>query len=179
MVNRFPVMSMQLSSVANSYDHPVTSAMVHFICYVCITVIQERVCSSIYEIWSRGKLYSHVGVDKDVDFCVKGFPKVPDWFRKLFPYSDWGAELNASITPLFFSWLVGPCEVLYPSLASKQFLLCWGTPWQQSWERSWKNVCRWHSPCDCLMHTSGHLRSTSEKFSLLGRISQAPQLAHL
>jgi hypothetical protein len=43
--------------------------------------------------------------------CVKGFPKVPNWFRKLFPYSDWGAELNARITPLFFSWLVGPCEV--------------------------------------------------------------------
>lgn len=122
MVNRFPVMSMQLSSVANSYDLPVTSAVVHFICYVCITVLQERVCSSIYDI--TGKLYSHVGVDKDVDFYVKGFPKVPDWFRKLFPYSDWGAELNASITPLFFSWLVGPCEVLYPSLASKQFLLC-------------------------------------------------------
>ena len=39
---------------------------------------------------------------------MKGFPKVPAWFRKIFPYSKWGAELNARITPAFFTWLVGP-----------------------------------------------------------------------
>ncbi|KAL0041404.1 hypothetical protein WJX79_002283 [Trebouxia sp. C0005] len=42
------------------------------------------------------------------DAVIKGFPKVPNWFRKVFPYSKWGAELNAQITPAFFSWLVGP-----------------------------------------------------------------------
>ena len=31
------------------------------------------------------------------------------WFRRLFPAMRWGAELNARITPLFFSWLVGEC----------------------------------------------------------------------
>ena len=30
---------------------------------------------------------------------------------RLFPYSRWGAELNARITPAAFSWLVGPAEV--------------------------------------------------------------------
>lgn len=50
---------------------------------------------------------------------LKGFPKVPNWFRKLFPYSDWGAELNARITPLFFSWLVGPCEVVEVTMNDK------------------------------------------------------------
>lgn len=39
---------------------------------------------------------------------IRGFPKVPRWFRKVFPYSKWGAELNAKITPAFFTWLVGP-----------------------------------------------------------------------
>lgn len=42
---------------------------------------------------------------------IKGFPKVAPWFRKLFPYSSWGAEANARITPAFFSWLVGPAKV--------------------------------------------------------------------
>ncbi|KAL0050418.1 hypothetical protein WJX82_010875 [Trebouxia sp. C0006] len=42
------------------------------------------------------------------DAVIKGFPKVPNWFRKVFPYSKWGAELNARITPAFFTWLVGP-----------------------------------------------------------------------
>lgn len=42
------------------------------------------------------------------DAVIKGFPKVPAWFRKVFPYSKWGAELNARITPAFFTWLVGP-----------------------------------------------------------------------
>ena len=42
---------------------------------------------------------------------LQGFPTVPAWFRRLFPYSPSGAALNASITPRFFSWLVGPCAV--------------------------------------------------------------------
>nr|AFI78795.1 putative D27 protein [Klebsormidium flaccidum] len=42
---------------------------------------------------------------------LQGFPKVPQWFRKAFPYSNWGAELNARITPAFFTWLVGPMEI--------------------------------------------------------------------
>jgi len=41
---------------------------------------------------------------------IAGFPRVPPWFRKLFPYSKWGAEVNAWITPIFFRWLVGPME---------------------------------------------------------------------
>lgn len=41
---------------------------------------------------------------------IKGFPHIPPWFRKVFPYSKWGAELNARITPAFFSWLVGPMQ---------------------------------------------------------------------
>jgi len=41
---------------------------------------------------------------------ISGFPEVPPWFRALFPYSVWGAKLNARITPAFFRWLVGPCE---------------------------------------------------------------------
>jgi hypothetical protein len=30
----------------------------------------------------------------------------------VFPYSKWGAELNAKITPAFFTWLVGPMETV-------------------------------------------------------------------
>ena len=41
---------------------------------------------------------------------IQGFPRVPQWFRKVFPYSRWGAELNARITPAFFTWLVGPMQ---------------------------------------------------------------------
>ena len=37
--------------------------------------------------------------------------QVPPWFRRAFPYSRWGAELNARITPRFFGWLVGPMQV--------------------------------------------------------------------
>ncbi|KAH9565220.1 hypothetical protein CY35_04G066600 [Sphagnum magellanicum] len=51
---------------------------------------------------------------------LKGFPRVPTWFRQLFPYSDWGAALNARITPLFFSWLVGPCEVVEVTIQDKK-----------------------------------------------------------
>lgn len=46
------------------------------------------------------------------DAIIKGFPNVPDWFRSLFPYSKWGAELNATITPAFFTWLVGSMETV-------------------------------------------------------------------
>ncbi|CAI5481777.1 unnamed protein product [Closterium sp. Yama58-4] len=42
---------------------------------------------------------------------LQGFPRVPAWFRRAFPFSHWGAEANAAITPRFFSWLVGPCHV--------------------------------------------------------------------
>lgn len=31
---------------------------------------------------------------------IAGFPKVPQWFRRVFPYSRWGAELNAKVLPL-------------------------------------------------------------------------------
>ena len=41
---------------------------------------------------------------------IAGFPTVPPWFRRLFPYSRWGAEANAWITPTFFTWLVGPMQ---------------------------------------------------------------------
>lgn len=44
------------------------------------------------------------------DAVIKGFPGVPAWFRIVFPYSKWGAELNARITPAFFTWLVGPMQ---------------------------------------------------------------------
>ena len=43
---------------------------------------------------------------------ISGFPKVPAWFRKVFPYSKWGAEINAKITPKFFEWLVGPMQAI-------------------------------------------------------------------
>eukprot|EP00891_Asterochloris_glomerata_P009964 jgi/Astpho2/9964/e_gw1.00153.58.1_t len=45
------------------------------------------------------------------DAVIKGFPGVPAWFRKAFPYSRWGAEVNAKITPAFFTWLVGPMQI--------------------------------------------------------------------
>ena len=46
------------------------------------------------------------------DAVIAGFPKVPAWFRKVFPYSKWGAEVNAFITPAFFTWLVGPMKTI-------------------------------------------------------------------
>ena len=49
-----------------------------------------------------------------------GFPAVPPWFRRLFPYSRWGAELNARITPAFFTWLVGPMETAEAELPGGQ-----------------------------------------------------------
>ncbi|KAK9840182.1 hypothetical protein WJX74_004918 [Apatococcus lobatus] len=45
------------------------------------------------------------------DAVISGFPAIPAWFRRLFPYSKWGAEANAWITPTFFAWLVGPMEI--------------------------------------------------------------------
>lgn len=46
------------------------------------------------------------------DAVIAGFPKVPAWFRSVFPYSKWGAEVNATITPAFFTWLVGPMKTI-------------------------------------------------------------------
>lgn len=43
---------------------------------------------------------------------IEGLPRVPAWFRKLFPYSRWGAALNARVTPGAFGWLVGPARVI-------------------------------------------------------------------
>lgn len=48
--------------------------------------------------------------DEQRHAVIAGFPAVPSWFRRVFPYSKWGAELNAKITPAFFTWLVGPME---------------------------------------------------------------------
>ncbi|CAL8467376.1 g6913 [Coccomyxa elongata] len=48
---------------------------------------------------------------------IAGFPSVPPWFRKAFPYSKWGAELNARITPAFFTWLVGPMQTVEATLS--------------------------------------------------------------
>ncbi|KAH7428978.1 hypothetical protein KP509_09G025400 [Ceratopteris richardii] len=56
---------------------------------------------------------------QQAEAVIQGFPKVPHWFRKLFPYSDWGAEFNARITPLFFEWLVGPCKVIEVKIGEK------------------------------------------------------------
>ncbi|MCO5552346.1 hypothetical protein L7F22_005857 [Adiantum nelumboides] len=56
---------------------------------------------------------------QQAESVIQGFPKVPDWFRNLFPYSDWGAELNAWITPLFFEWLVGPCKIIEVEIRGK------------------------------------------------------------
>ncbi|DBA78089.1 TPA: hypothetical protein ACH3X2_008062 [Trebouxia sp. C0005] len=38
-------------------------------------------------------------------------PDAPTTFRKIFPFKQWTAELNAAITQKFFAWLVGPLEV--------------------------------------------------------------------
>jgi hypothetical protein len=51
---------------------------------------------------------------------IKGFPEVSDWFRALFPYSKWGAELNAKITPTFFNFLVGPMETIVVDIPVEQ-----------------------------------------------------------
>eukprot|EP00850_Spirogloea_muscicola_P010626 SM000063S20016 [mRNA] locus=s63:293225:294317:+ [translate_table: standard] len=53
---------------------------------------------------------------------LQGFPRVPGWFRRLFPYSDWGAEANAAITPRFFSWLVGPCHVVEADVGGRKLM---------------------------------------------------------
>lgn len=39
--------------------------------------------------------------DQQRDAVISGFPQVPPWFRRAFPYSKWGAEVNAKITPAF------------------------------------------------------------------------------
>ena len=51
---------------------------------------------------------------------IAGFPEVPDWFRKVFPYSKWGAEVNARITPAFFTWLVGPMKTIEVEIQSPE-----------------------------------------------------------
>ncbi|KAL3153485.1 hypothetical protein ABBQ38_011816 [Trebouxia sp. C0009 RCD-2024] len=38
-------------------------------------------------------------------------PNAPATFRRLFPFKQWTAELNAAITQKFFAWLVGPLKV--------------------------------------------------------------------
>lgn len=43
---------------------------------------------------------------------IEGLPRVPAWFRRLFPYSRWGAALNARVTPGAFGWLVGAARVI-------------------------------------------------------------------
>ncbi len=80
---------------------------------------------------SRALMRKHPSPSDQRNAVIKGFPEVPEWFRKVFPYrcvaggcailgcfsytppptpshSKWGAELNAQITPAFFTWLVGP-----------------------------------------------------------------------
>lgn len=51
---------------------------------------------------------------------IQGFPEDSDWFRTLFPYSKWGAELNAKITPTFFNFLVGPMETILVDIPVEQ-----------------------------------------------------------
>ncbi|EFN59961.1 hypothetical protein CHLNCDRAFT_133062 [Chlorella variabilis] len=51
---------------------------------------------------------------------IQGFPEVPEWFRRVFPYSKWGAELNAKITPAFFTWLVGPMQTAVTEVDGQQ-----------------------------------------------------------
>jgi hypothetical protein len=46
------------------------------------------------------------------DAVIAGLPRVPAWFRRLFPATRWGAALNARVTPLAFAWLVGPARVV-------------------------------------------------------------------
>ena len=53
---------------------------------------------------------------------IAGFPAVPPWFRRAFPYSKWGAELNAAITPAFFSWLARAGRIR-PAIQAAQYLL--------------------------------------------------------
>ena len=60
---------------------------------------------------SRALMKARPGAAAQREAVIAGFPAVPPWFRRLFPYSKWGAELNARITPAFFTWLVGPAKV--------------------------------------------------------------------
>ena len=53
---------------------------------------------------------------------MAGFPAVPTWFRRAFPYSRWGAEVNARITPAFFTWLVGPMWTVEVEVAGQRQL---------------------------------------------------------
>ena len=60
---------------------------------------------------SRALMQKLPGASQQSAAVIAGFPRVAPWFRRLFPYSKWGAELNARITPAFFGWLVGPAKV--------------------------------------------------------------------
>ena len=62
---------------------------------------------------SRALLRSKRGdVDAARAAVIAALPRVPPWFRKLFPYSRWGAALNGRITPGAFGWLVGEARVI-------------------------------------------------------------------
>ncbi|KAI3429383.1 hypothetical protein D9Q98_005478 [Chlorella vulgaris] len=54
------------------------------------------------------------------DAVAAGFPQVPPWFRRVFPYSRKGAEINARITPAFFTWLVGPMQTAAVEIDGQQ-----------------------------------------------------------
>ena len=43
---------------------------------------------------------------------IAGLPRVPPWFRRVVPWSRWGAALNARVTPGAFGWLVGEARVI-------------------------------------------------------------------
>ena len=88
---------------------------------VCLT--HSNPCKLKYSLCRRSKRVGVLGSmltfllctqDKSAteqrDAVIKGFPQVPAWFRTVFPYSKWGTELNARITPAFFTWLVGPMQ---------------------------------------------------------------------
>lgn len=55
---------------------------------------------------SKGK-----SAEQQKQTVLAGFPKIPPLFRKLFPLSKWGAEVNATITVSMFEWLVGPSTI--------------------------------------------------------------------
>lgn len=55
---------------------------------------------------SRGKT-----AEQQKQAVLMGFPKIPPLFRRLFPLTRWGAEVNAKITVSMFQWLVGPSAI--------------------------------------------------------------------
>lgn len=77
------------------------------------------------------------------DAVTAGFPQVPPWFRRVFPYSRKGAEINARITPAFFTWLVRrnrlPASTGCVSARAHRLSVCVCVV-------SW---CRWSRPALC------------------------------